>query len=290
MSRLANALERIATRVENLSALDPAAGAAQKVTGTLPPGRIKDLLSGSYVGHPVDPLMITVPIGPFTSAAVLDLTGDRTAARRLIGLGILSSLPVAATGASDWSDTAGAERRVGLVHAALNTVALGAFATSWVLRRSPERGTVSSLVGLGILGASGWLGGHLSYALGVGVDTTAFSQVPTDWTDVCDTADLLDGWPKAFTVEGESVLVISRAGRIHAMLNRCTHRGAPLNEGELVGDCIECPWHDSRFRLEDGMIEQGPASRPQPVLQTRVEGTRVLVRRPEPRALRVNAV
>ncbi len=145
-------------------------------------------------------------------------------------------------------------------------------------------------MGLGILGASGWLGGHLSYAMGVGVDTTAFSQTPTDWSDVCDTADLVDGSPKAFTVEGESVLVVNRAGRIHALLNRCTHRGAPLNEGQLVGDCIECPWHASRFRLEDGMIEQGPATRPQPVLQTRVEGTRVQVRRSEPRALRVNAV
>jgi nitrite reductase/ring-hydroxylating ferredoxin subunit/uncharacterized membrane protein len=288
MSRLADVLERIATSIENLSALDPAAAAAQKVTGALPPGRLKDLLSGSDLGHPVHPLLVTVPIGAFTSAVALDLTGDRAAARRLIALGIAASLPAAATGASDWSDTTEAERRVGLLHAVLNTAALGAFATSWVLRRSPGRGKVPALVGLSILGASGWLGGHLSYAMGVGVDTTAFSQVPTDWTDICDTADLIDARPHAFGVNGLSVLLISRDGRVDALLNRCTHRGAPLDEGTLVGNCIQCPWHASLFRLDDGGIERGPASRPQPVLQTRTEGTRVQVRRSEPKALRVN--
>jgi nitrite reductase/ring-hydroxylating ferredoxin subunit/uncharacterized membrane protein len=288
MSRLADVLERIATSIENLSALDPAAAAAQKVTGALPPGRLKDLLSGSDLGHPVHPLLVTVPIGAFTSAVALDLTGDRAAARRLIALGIAASLPAAATGASDWSDTTEAERRVGLLHAVLNTAALGAFATSWVLRRSPGRGKVPALVGLSILGASGWLGGHLSYAMGVGVDTTAFSQVPTDWTDICDTADLIDARPHAFSVNGLSVLLISRDGRVDALLNRCTHRGAPLDEGTLVGNCIQCPWHASLFRLDDGGIERGPASRPQPVLQTRTEGTRVQVRRSEPKALRVN--
>ncbi len=288
MSRLADALERIATTIENTRPLDPAADAVQQVTGALPPGRLKDLLSGRDVGHPVHPLLVTVPIGAFSSAVILDLTGEHTAARRLIGLGILSSLPTAATGASDWSDTSDAERRVGLAHAALNTVALSAFALSWFQRRSPGGGRVSALVGLGVLGASGWLGGHLSYAMGVGVDTTAFSQAPDDWTEVCQTADLIDGQPHAFTVNGVSILLVKRDGQIHALLNRCTHRGAPLNEGELVDDCIECPWHGSRFRLEDGMIERGPASRPQPVLQVRVEGTSVQVLRPEPRALRRN--
>jgi nitrite reductase/ring-hydroxylating ferredoxin subunit/uncharacterized membrane protein len=288
MSRLAEALERVANKIENLRALDPAAAAAQKVTGALPPGRLKDLLSGSDLGHPVHPLLVTLPIGAFSSAVALDLTGNPVAARRLIGLGILSSLPTAVTGASDWSDTLDAERRVGLLHAALNSVALSAFAASWVLRRSPGRGKVTALMGLSVLSASGWLGGHLSYAMGVGVDTTAFSPPPTDWTDVCEAAELSDERPTAFTVDGLPVLLISRAGSIDAIVNRCTHRGAPLDEGSLVGDCIECPWHGSRFRLTDGMVERGPASRPQPVLETRVEGIRVQVRRADPRALRVN--
>jgi nitrite reductase/ring-hydroxylating ferredoxin subunit/uncharacterized membrane protein len=288
MSRLADALDRIATTIENLSALDPAAAAVQKVSGALPPGRLKDLLSGTDLGHPVHPLLVTLPIGAFGSAVALDLTGDRVAARRLIGLGLLATLPAAATGASDWSDTTGAERRVGLVHVALNTVAAGAFATSWLLRRSPGRGKTSALLGLGALGASGWLGGHLSYAMGVGVDTTAFSRPPGDWTDTCAETDLADGGPHAFTAAGVPVLLIRRPDGIQAILNRCTHRGAPLDEGPVVDGCIECPWHGSRFRLADGMVQRGPASRPQPVLQTRVEGGRVQVRRAEPRALRTN--
>ncbi|MBT0773183.1 Rieske 2Fe-2S domain-containing protein [Kineosporia sp. J2-2] len=148
----------------------------------------------------------------------------------------LRSLPAAATGASDAADTAEAERRVGLMHAALNTAALSAFSASWVLRRSPGQGKISALVGLSFLGASGWLGGHLSYAMGVGVDTTAFSRPLADWTDVCEVTELIDGQPRSFAVDGLSVLLVSRAGRIDAMLNRCTHRGAPLDEGKLVGD------------------------------------------------------
>jgi nitrite reductase/ring-hydroxylating ferredoxin subunit/uncharacterized membrane protein len=288
MSRLADSLERIATTIENARSLDPVAAVGQKVAGAVPPGRLKDLLSGSDLGHPVHPILVTLPIGAFTSALAFDLIGDRAAARRLIALGLLTSLPAAATGASDWADTTEAERRVGLTHAALNTLALSAFGTSWVLRRSPGRGKVSALVGLGILGASGWLGGHLAYAMGVGVDTTVFSQAPADWTDVCEVAELVGGQPRAFDVNGLSVLLVSRDGRIDAILNRCTHRGAPLDEGQVVGDCIECPWHGSRFRLEDGMVERGPATRPQPVLKTRVAGTRVQVCRSEPRALRRN--
>jgi nitrite reductase/ring-hydroxylating ferredoxin subunit/uncharacterized membrane protein len=290
MSRLAELLEGIAARVENLRALDPPADAVQKVTGALPAGRVKDLLSGTDLGHPLHPLLVTVPIGAFGSALALDLTGDAEGARRLIGLGILASLPTAASGASDWSDTMGAERRVGLLHAALNTVALGAFATSWVLRRSPGRGRLTTLVGLGFIGASGWLGGHLSYAMGVGVDTTAFSSPPSDWTDVGAEDELTDGEPHAFTAGELSILVVRRDGALSAIGNRCTHRGAPLDEGPVVGDCIECPWHGSRFRLADGQIERGPASRPQPVFEARVVAGRVQVRKAEERALRTNPV
>ena len=287
MSRLAEALERIVTSIENLSSVDPAAQAAQKITGALPPGTVKDLLSGTDLGHPAHPLLVTVPIGAFTSALVLDLVGEQRAARQLIGLGIVSSLPTAATGASDWSDTMGAERRVGLVHAALNSVALGAFAASWVLRRTPGRGRLTALAGAAVLGTSGWLGGHLSYAMGVGVDTTAFTPPPTEWTEVCALDDLTDGQLHGFKLDSDfPVLLVSRNGVISSIDNRCTHRGAPLDEGSVVGDCVECPWHGSRFRLSDGQIERGPASRPQPALETRVVDGRVQVKRTEPRTLR----
>lgn len=290
MPRLPQLLERASALVESSGALDRPAQALQQVTGTLPPGRVKDALSGTAIGHPVHPLLVTLPIGAFSWAAVLDLVGgDPKTSRRLLGLGILSVLPTAATGLSDWSDTTGAERRVGFLHAATNTAALGLMVASWAARRTPGQGRGLTLAGLGLVGVSGWLGGHLSYAMGVGVDTTAFSPPPTGWTDAAAEADLVEGRPHAVTVAGLAVLLLRRGATVHAIANRCTHRGGPLDEGTVVGDCIECPWHGSRFALADGAIERGPATRPQPALEVRVVDGRVQLRRQEPKSLRAHS-
>jgi nitrite reductase/ring-hydroxylating ferredoxin subunit/uncharacterized membrane protein len=291
MPRLSELLERTISKLENAAGLDPAADAVQQISGKLPPGPVKDTLSGTQIGHPLHPLLVTLPIGAFTWACVLDLTrGDERAARRLIGLGLLAVLPTALTGISDWSDTEGAERRVGLVHAATNTVSVGLLIGSWVARRSPGRGRLTALAGLGLIGVSGWLGGHLAYAMGVGVDTTAFSAPPEEWTDAVAEADLSDGLPHAVTVDGLPVLLVRTGATVYALANRCTHRGAPLDEGKVVDGCIECPWHASRFRLSDGAVERGPATRPQPALAVRLVAGRVQVRRDEPKALRTNPV
>ncbi|HEY3750415.1 MAG TPA: hypothetical protein VGL80_14545 [Pseudonocardiaceae bacterium] len=103
------------------------------------------------------------------SATSLDLVGGaagRPAARRLIGLGLLAAGPTAAAGWSDWLDTEGAERRVGLVHATSNAVGLSAYALSWWQRRRGGGGRAAGLAGAVALGVGGWLGGHLAYALG----------------------------------------------------------------------------------------------------------------------------
>ena len=80
----------------------------------------KRLLSGSLIGHRLHPLLTDIPIGAWTSATILDVVGGRSGrrvARRLVGVGIVAAIPTAATGISDWDDTHGADRRVGIVHA-----------------------------------------------------------------------------------------------------------------------------------------------------------------------------
>lgn len=282
-------LDRLATAIEHATFLDRPADLLQGLTRRLPPGVVKDVLSGTPVGHPTHPLLVTVPIGAFVGATVLDVTkGDPAASRRLVGLGLLAAVPSAATGLSDWSDTDGAERRIGLVHAVGNVTGLALLGLSWFRRRSGDGGEGLTLAGLGALGVSGWLGGHLAYALGVGVDTTAFQRPPTDWTDALAEADLADGRPHAATVEDTPVLLVRHQGELRAIGDRCTHRGAPLHEGSLVDGCIECPWHGSRFALADGAIVRGPATRPQPAFEARVVDGRVQVRRAEVRSLRLN--
>lgn len=264
--------------------------------------RITRWLSGTDVAHPIHPALVAVPAGLWTSATVTDLFGGRAGkpmAQRLVGPGLLSALPAAATGAGDWLDTAGGERRVGFVHALLNYAATGLYWTSWRQRRAGHqiRGVAAAAAGLGLLTMSGWLGAHLVYALGVGVDTTAFQVVPSEWTDTVEDAQLLDGVPLLAHVNGVPIVLVRESGEPSALLDRCTHRGGPLHGGQLrraadprtAGASLTCPWHASRFRLSDRAVLDGPATRGQTALETRVRGGLIQVRGyEEPGSLRTN--
>lgn len=291
--RTLHLLENLADRIERAEALDPVADAAVSAARkVLRKGPVEDTLSGTPLGHPLHPLLVAVPIGAWVSSAVLDGTGNADGARRLIGLGCLAALPAAASGANDWTTTMGAERRVGFVHALLNDSALTAYWLSWRARRRGKhaKGVALSLVGAGLLGTAGWLGGHLAYAQGVGVDTTAFQQLPQDWTDAGAENDVPANGVAQFVADGIPLLITRRGDTIVAMLDRCTHRGGPLSDGEVSGDCVVCPWHGSKFSLADGSVMGGPATRPQPTLEVRTREGRVEVRRCEPRVLRTNPV
>ena len=279
----ADTLDRIVDAIERATVLDsPAKVGHALLRRVLPPGPIEDAASGTPLGHPVHPLLVAVPIGAWTAASYLDLTGgDARTARRLIGFGNMAAVPAALTGANDWLTTTDAERRVGLVHALLNDVALGLYTASWFARRrgSRMRGAALALAGASVLTASGYLGGHLAYAMGVGVDTTAFEQLPDEWTTVANESDFDERGVATATVDGVAVLLVREADGIHAMADRCTHRGGPLNEGEIKNGEVTCPWHDSRFRISDGCVLSGPATRPQPVAEARIRDGAIQVRR-----------
>lgn len=294
-SLLGRTLDRLLQRLEATAALDRPAGLlVGQVARFLRRSQVDDALSGTWLGHPLHPVVVAVPIGAWTSALVLDLAGgDKTASRRLIGLGLLAALPTAASGAADWSYTEGAERRVGLVHAACNWSAIAVFGGSWLRRRRQpgERNLGLTVAGSALLAVGGYLGGHLTYAAGVGVDTTAFSTGPDRWTDVGADSDVTPQSLVSADLPGGSVLLTSHHGHVVAMDNRCTHRGGPLSEGSIHDGCVECPWHASRFDLDDvGVVRRGPATRSQSSYQVRAEGGRVQVRRHDERALRTRPV
>lgn len=92
----------------------------------------------------------------------------------------------------------------------------------------------------------------------------------------------------AVTVESTPVLLVRRPQGIVAIGDRCTHRGAPLHDGQIQDGCVVCPWHAARFSLDDGSVAQGPATRPASTFEVRVVAGRVEVRRAEERALRLN--
>jgi uncharacterized membrane protein len=172
-------LEPVIDAVESASALDgPARAVAGQLRALIPPGPLKDALSGSWLGHALHPMLTDVVIGSLTSATLLDLLGgdtDGRASRRLIAIGIAAYPPTALTGGNDWADAEPADdgvRRAGLVHAASNAAALALYAASLSARRS-GRGARGKLLGFGgaaALAAGGYLGGHLAYRKGVRVE------------------------------------------------------------------------------------------------------------------------
>jgi nitrite reductase/ring-hydroxylating ferredoxin subunit/uncharacterized membrane protein len=280
-------LYHLAERIGEAAFLDDAAEAvAGWVRGAVPRGSVKDALSGTPLGHALHPLLTDLPIGTWTSAAVLDLVGGRDArpaSRRLIAAGLLAAVPTAASGLNDWADTTPADdgvRRIGAVHAVANVSALGLYAASLAARRRGHHGNgvALGLAGIAALTLGGHLGGHLSYARAVGVDRTAFDSAPEDWTDVLDDAALAEGQLRGAEAGGQPVVLARLGGRVYALGDRCAHRGGSLHEGELAGDCVECPLHGSRFRLADGGVERGPSAYPQPVYDVRVEAGRIAVR------------
>jgi uncharacterized membrane protein len=167
--------------IEGAEVLDaPAEAVGASVRRLTSPRALKEALSGTWLGHAVHPLLTDLVIGSFVSATVLDVIGPRggggaAASQRLIAVGIAAYPPTALTGANDWADVEradGAVRRAGLVHAATNAGALSLYIASFAARRrgAHGRGVVLGLGGAGALGFAAFLGGHLSFAKGVGVE------------------------------------------------------------------------------------------------------------------------
>ncbi len=246
-------------------------------------GRLGDVLHGRPVGHPVHPAVVQFPVGAWMSAAVLDLLpGTRHAATALLVAGTAATLPAVATGAADYATLSRQQRRVALVHAAANTAALGLFTASIVarLRGDHRRGRGLSFAGLGVAGASAYLGGHLAFAQAAGANhSTVSPAVPGDWHPVDTVDSFTDGQVTARTLHGTPILVYRDGDRFTAFAARCAHQGGPLAEGRTIEvdgrPCVECPWHGSAFALADGRAVRGPAGSDQALLRTRVRAGRL---------------
>jgi nitrite reductase/ring-hydroxylating ferredoxin subunit len=272
--------------IEAAEALDPAATAIRRVLqSVLAPGRLKDAVSGTWLGHALHPMLTDVVIGSFTSASALDLLAGedgRVASERLIMLGIAAYGPTAFSGASDWVDGSVDERvrRVGIVHAGGNLMALTLYTASLIARRRGAHGRGKLLGGAGAsaLMVGGFLGGHLSLRRGIGPDQTIFDPGPEDWTPAADDAQLTDGRPLRVVVDDTPVLLLKTGDRVYAIHDRCSHRGCSLSQGTVEGDEIVCACHSSRFDLRDGSVLHGPATAPQPAFQVRRRDGRVEVR------------
>ena len=282
-------VEPLIDAVEGAEALDAAGQAIGKqVRNAFGPGVVRDALSGTWLGHSLHPLLTDVVIGSWTSASILDFLGegDSSAVDKLIGIGIAASAPTALTGTVDWADSEAVDdrvRRMGLVHAASNVTALGLYGASLAARRRGDtgRGKLLGLAGLAVMSVGGFFGGHLSYARGVGVNQTAFDEsgVPDEWTDAIGSDELPAGEAKSVVVGETPVMLVRHDDGLHALHDRCSHRGCSLADmGEVEGEIVTCGCHGSQFDLRDGTLQRGPAATDQPVYEARESDGRVQVR------------
>ena len=251
---------------------------------------IKNFLHGTWLGHPLHPVLTDIPIGAWSVTVLLDVLdgngrerpGLRRAADASLALGLAGAAGSAVTGLTDWSSTDARPRRVGVAHALLNTGATVLFAASLLSRRGGRRRTGRGLAAAGLLlaGAAGWLGGELVSHEQIGVDHSSGREMPERFTAVCDEADLPPDTLKRVRFKDTPLLLVRRGSRIHALAETCAHLGGPLAEGKLQGDCVVCPWHASTFELESGAVVEGPSAFPQPRLETRVRDGKIQVRMP----------
>ncbi|GAA2034158.1 hypothetical protein GCM10009720_13440 [Yaniella flava] len=280
MFGLSSAVENI----EQMKNLDPV---SKKLTGWVSkatdPDVIKNALSGTWVGHQLHPLATDLPMGAWSMASLLDITGRgqmHRAAQHLVGVGILTSLPAAASGASDWSETIGESRRVGLVHALGNAAGTCLQLGSWIARRSGHNrlGATLSLAGLTSTMGAAYLGGHLSLDMGVGVNQTAGEQKATQWVEVATEDDVAEGQLTRVTANDTPVVLTRHRGQLRALSATCPHAGGSLDEGHIENDCVVCPLHQSKFRLTDGQPERGPTAYPAPSWRVREADGRIAIK------------
>ncbi|AEB42228.1 rieske (2fe-2S) iron-sulfur domain protein [Micromonospora maris AB-18-032] len=278
------------TKIEQNSRLDRFGDRLQRaVQGTLRGQRVRDLLHGVWLGHPLHPAMVQVTVGSWMSAAVLDLLpGQRRAATALIAVGTASAVPSAVAGLNDWAALARDQRRVGLVHAASNSVALVLYGGSLAARLSGRHGLGRTLgfLGLSAASAGAYIGGHLAYKQGaqVNVSVSDLHLISDGWHAIAEMDSLPQRELVTRKVDEVSVILYRHGDDVTVMLERCPHQSGPLGEGEVREidghACVVCPWHGSTFRLNGGEVVHGPSSNDQQILPTRVVNGKLEARLP----------
>jgi len=256
-----------------------------------PPRRLKSLLNGTWFGHPLHPVITDVPITAWMLTAIFDIiwlishtSWAALGAFVTVIVGLLGALGAIVTGLTDWSDTYGSERRVGLNHALFNASATILYIISFILRllAGPGDGVAAAILGfVGLICVlyAGYLGGEMVFTKGTGVNHTAWEKGGEDYEAVLLADRVEENRLYRVTASGVPVVLLRQGKEFYAISATCPHAGGPLDEGTLTGNVVECPWHGSRFCMSDGRVLTGPATVNAPRYEVRVRNGQVEVKR-----------
>ena len=243
---------------------------------------VRDLLNGRWLGHPLHAVLTDAPIGILFLVIVFDVIAQPVAAVWALAVGLLAMLAAALAGFADYADTDGRARERATLHSTLMILALVLYVISLVLRLGPEApldpvpATAAwlSVASFLVLSAGAYVGGDVAYALGNMVSRHAFRGAGTKWialepAEVDSEGKVPEGRPVKAKLGINQLVLVRQGDRILALHDTCAHAGGPLNEGKLVDGVIECPWHFSRYRLENGHVVGGPSVYDQPAYEVR---------------------
>jgi nitrite reductase/ring-hydroxylating ferredoxin subunit/uncharacterized membrane protein len=256
------------------------------------PGRgvrklLQNFLNGVWLGHPLHPLLTDVPVGAWTVTVVLDtvalVTGKDTyrgPSEVALAVGVAAALAAAVTGATDWKDTYGEERSLGLLHGLFMLTATALFTASLVIHLTGPWlvGVIIGYVGYVVMGAGAYLGGDEVFEIGYGVNHTAFQSGPNKFVPVLSAAALKPETPTKVDADGTPVLLVGLNNQVYALYDTCMHAGCSLAGGTLDGTSITCPCHGSQYDVRDGSVVNGPATMSQPACDVRIDNGTVHVK------------
>jgi nitrite reductase/ring-hydroxylating ferredoxin subunit/uncharacterized membrane protein len=250
---------------------------------SMPP--VRDLLVGRWLGHPLHAVLTDAPIGILFLVIVFDVLNMPEAAGWALVVGILTMLAAALAGFADYADTDGKARERATLHSTLMVVALVGYILSLVLRlpgpgsqlfATSSAGPIwVSIASFLVLSAGAYVGGDVVYVLGNMVSRHAFRGAGTKWialepAELDQAGAIPEGRPIKAKLGINQLVLVRQGDRILALHDTCAHAGGPLNEGKVVDGTIECPWHASRYRLENGHLVRGPSVYDQPAYEVRV--------------------
>lgn len=254
---------------------------------------LKDLLEGKPLRHPIHPMLVHFPIGLFLLSFILDLVNLAPSPRPLLVpaafyamlLGIITALLAAVPGFVDYTDIRRDHpgKNTATLHMGLNLVAVALYGINLWLRiptlansKVGSTPLVLSLIGIGLLSASGYLGGRLVYDEGIAVgrhkrrtatpqETTRLSTTQAEkkngvnFIPVREAERLHDGETLRVEIDKQVMTIARIQDQFYAFQEFCTHRFGPLSEGSFHGFNVQCPWHNSCFDVRTGKVTNGPA-------------------------------
>jgi nitrite reductase/ring-hydroxylating ferredoxin subunit/uncharacterized membrane protein len=249
---------------------------------------LKEILEGRPLRTPLHPALVHLPIALLPLSVVFDVASWIFRRPELmlvpgaflcIVAGLATGLIAAVFGVVDYIGIRNDHpaKRTATWHMLLNILALGLFAAGAGLRygelsdvQTSGTSLIVSVVGLLVLGYSGYLGGILVYDDGVGVgrhrrrtrtpESTLTVRGSETTLAVAEDSAVREGETLRVDVNGTLVVITRIAGGLHAFQEFCTHRQGPLSEGAFRGCEVICPWHRSHFDIRTGKATQGPAT------------------------------